>query len=57
MQLIWVELEETQDFVIESLDLSREEAGGTSFVPCAISVPPKPMFRCDTRCSDKAHSF
>ena len=27
-----------------------------SFVPSAISVPPKPMFRCDNRCSEKTYS-
>ena len=34
-----------------------EEAEEISFVPSAISVPPKPMFRCDNRCSEKAISF
>ena len=52
-KVIRVESEETQDYVKESLDLSREEAEETSFVPSAISVPPKPMFRCDNRCSEK----
>ena len=48
-----VESVETQDYVKESLDLSRKEAEEISFVPSAISVPPKPMFRCDIRCSEK----
>ena len=52
-KLIRVESEETQDYVKESLDLSWEEAEDVSFVPSAISVPPKPMFRCDNRCSEK----
>ena len=29
--------------------LSREEAEEISFAPSAVSVPPKPMFRCDNR--------
>ena len=28
-----------------------------SFVPSAISVPQKPLFRCDNRCSEKTLSF
>ena len=49
--VIRVESEETQDYVRESCHLSREEAEEISVVPSAISVPPKPMFRCDNRCS------
>ena len=52
-----VESEETQDNVRESLNLSREEAGEISFVPSAINIPQRPMFRCDNRCSDKALRF
>ena len=45
--MIRVESEETQDYVREAMDLGQEEAEATSFVPRAISVPPKPLFRCD----------
>ena len=55
--VIRVESEETQDYVRESLDPSREEAEEISFVPSAMRIPPKPMFRCDNRCSEKAFSF
>ena len=34
-------------------DSDQEEAEEISFVPSAISVPPKPKFRCDNRCSEK----
>ena len=56
-KMIWVELEEAQDYVRESLDLTREEAEEASFVPSAISVPQRSMFGCDNRCSEKALSF
>ena len=56
-KVIRVESEETQDYVRESLNLSLEEAEEISSVPSAISVPPKPVFRCDNRCSDKALGF
>ena len=55
--MIRVESEETQDYVRGSLDLSREEAEEISFVPSAISTPPKPVSRCDNRCSERALSF
>ena len=38
-KVIRVESEETQDYVRESLNLSREEAEELSFVPSAISIP------------------
>ena len=41
----------------EVKDLSQEEAEETSFVPSAISVPQKPLFRCDNRCSEKNPQF
>ena len=34
----------------EALNLSREEAEEISFVPSAVSVSPKLMFRCVNRC-------
>ena len=55
--VIRVESQETQDYVREAMDLSQKEAEEISFVPSAISVPPKPLFRCDKRCSEKALSF
>ena len=55
--MIRVGSEETQDYVRESLDLSREEAEGTSFVPSATSISQRPMFWCDIRCSEKALGF
>ena len=53
-KVIRVESEETQDSVRESLNLSREVAEEVSFVPSAISIPQRPMFWCDNRCSDNA---
>ena len=52
-RVIRAESEETQDYVRESLNLSREVAEEVSFVPSAISIPQRPMFWCDNRCSDK----
>ena len=54
---IRVESEETQHHVRESLNLVREEAEETSFVPSALSFPRGPLFWCDNRCSDKALKF
>ena len=53
-KVIRVGSEETQDYVRDSLNLCREEAEEISFVPGAISIPQRPMFWCDDRCSDKA---
>ena len=55
--VIRVESQETQDYVREAMDLSQKEAEEISFVPSAISVPPKPLFRCDKRCNKKTLSF
>ena len=41
----------------ESLNLSRDEAEEISFVPSAISIPQRPVFWCENRCSDEALSF
>ena len=49
---IRVESKETQEYVREAKDLSQEEAE-INVVPSAISVPQKPLFRCDNRCSEK----
>ena len=56
-KVIRVESEETQDNVREAKDLNQEEAEEISFVPSAISVPPKPLFRCDNRCGENPLSF
>ena len=48
-----VESEETQDYVRETMGLSQEEVEEVCFVPSAISVPQKPLFRCDNRCSEE----
>ena len=53
-KVIRVGSEETQDYVRDSLNLCREEAEEISFVPGAISIPQRPMFWYDNRCSDKA---
>ena len=52
-----VDSEETQDYVRESLNLSRDKAEEISFMPSAISIPQRPVFWCDNRCSDKALRF
>ena len=55
--MIRVESEETQDFVREANDLDQEEGEEISFAPSAISVPQKPLFRCDSQCSEETLSF
>ena len=52
-----MESEETQDYVREAKDMDQEEAEEISFVPSAISVPQKPLFRCDNQCCEKTLSF
>ena len=56
-KVIREESQETQEYVRESLNLSRDEAEEVSFVPSAIRIPQKPMFWCDSRCSEKALRF
>ena len=56
-KVIRVESEETQDYVRESLNLSREEAEELSFVPSAISIPRGQCFWYDIRCSDQSLRF
>ena len=56
-KIIRVECEETQDYVREANDMDQEEAEEISFVPSSISVPQKPLFRCDNQCSEKTLSF
>ena len=55
-QAIRAESEETQDYVKEAKDLNQDEIEEISFVPSAISVPQKPLFRCDNGCSEKTLS-
>ena len=56
-KVIRVESEETQDHVREANDMDQEEGEEISFVPSVISVPQKPLFRCDNQCSEKTLSF
>ena len=48
-----VESEETRGHARESRSTDQEEVEGLSFVPSAISVPQKLLFRCDNLCSEK----
>ena len=48
-----VESEETQDYVREVKDTDQKDTDQLSFVPSAISVPRKPMFRCGNQCIEK----
>ena len=52
IKVIRVESEETQDFVIEGRSTEKEEEERT-FVPSAVGVPLKPLFRCDRQGSEK----
>ena len=56
-KLIRVESEETQDYVREAVSAEQEEEEERFFVPSAVSVPPKPVFRCDKQCSEKTLSY
>ena len=56
-KIIRVESEETQDYVREAKSTDQEEAEEMTFVPSAMSVPQKPLFRCDNQCSEKTLSF
>ena len=56
-KIIPVESEEIQDYVREAKSTDQEEAEELSFVPSAISVPRKHLFRCDNQCSEKTLSF
>ena len=56
-KVIRVESEETQDYVREAKSTDQEEVEELSFVPSAISVPQKMIFRCDNQCSEKTLSF
>ena len=45
--VIRVESEATQDYVREAKSVEHEEEEERTSVPSAVSVPPKPLFRCD----------
>ena len=50
-KVIRVDSEETQDYVKEGRSSEQEEEEKRTFVPSAVSVPLKPLFRCDRQCS------
>ena len=52
-----MESEETQDYVREAKSAEQEEVEERIFVPSAVSVPQKMMFRCDKQCSEKPLSY
>ena len=56
-KVIRVESEETQDYVREGKITEQEEEEERTFVPSAVSVPLKPLFRCDRQCSEKTLSY
>ena len=56
-KFIRVESEETQDYVREAQSTEQEEVEELSFVPTAVSVLQKMMFRCDNQCSEKTLRF
>ena len=56
-KVIRVESEETQDYVREANDMNLEEAKEKCFVPSAISVPQKPLFRGDNQHRERTLSF
>ena len=51
-KVIRVESEETQDYVKEGRSTEQEEEEKRTFVPSAVSVALKPLFRCDKQCSE-----
>ena len=56
-KIIRVVSEETEDYVREATDMDKEEDEEISFVPSAISVPRKPLFRSDNQCSEMTLNF
>ena len=52
-----MESEETQDHVREAKSTECEDEEERTFVPSAVSVPLKPLFRCDNQCSGKTLSY
>ena len=56
-KVIRVESEETQDYVREAKSTEHKEEEERTFVPSAVSVPPKPLFRRDNQCSEKTLNY
>ena len=56
-KVIGVESEETQDYVTEAKSGEQEEEEERVFLPSAISVPLKPLFRCDNQCIEKSLGY
>ena len=56
-KVIRVESEETQDCVREEKRTEFEGEEERTFVPSAVSVPLKPLFRCDSQCSGKTLNY
>ena len=54
-KIIRVESEETQDYVEEGRSTEQGRGGRETFVPSAVSVPLKPLFRCE--CGEKTLSY
>ena len=52
-----MESKETQDYVREAKSTECEEEAERTFVPSAVSVPLRPLFRCDKECSEKTLSY
>ena len=55
-KVIRVESEESQDHVREENSTEFEEEEERTFIPSAVSVPLKPLFRCHKQCSEKTLS-
>ena len=55
--MIRVESKETQDYVRDAKSTEYEEEEERTFVPSAVSVPLKPLFRFDNQCSEKTHCY
>ena len=56
-KVIRVESEETQDYVREEKITEFEEEKQRTFIPSAVDVPLKPLFRCDKQCREKTLSY
>ena len=52
-----MESEATQDYVREAKGTENEEEEERTFVPSAVSVPLKPLFRCVNQCSEETLSY
>ena len=56
-KVILVESEETQGNMGEGTSSEFEEEKERTFIPSAVSVPLKPLCRCDEQCNEKTLSF